>query len=112
MTDPNNPGTTPPAAPYGAAPGTPYTAPPAGPSTNILAILALVGAFVFAPAAIVLGHIALGQIKRTGEAGHQLALWGMILGYVFTGLWILIIIFSVVLPFLIVGAAMTSGSMY
>lgn len=112
MTDSNTPETPPPAAPYGAAPGTPYTAPPTGPSTNILAILALIGAFVFAPAGIVLGHIALGQIKRTGEGGHQLALWGMILGYVFTALWLLILVFSVLLPFLIFGAAVTSGSMY
>jgi hypothetical protein len=87
MTDP----TTPPVAPY--------TAPASqGQPTNVLAIIALIGAFVLAPVGIICGHIALGQIKRTGEGGHALALWGTILGYVFTILWILIIVFSFVLP--------------
>lgn len=61
----------------------PYTQ---GPGTNILAILALVFAFVFAPAGIVLGHIAKRQIRQTGEQGDQLATWGLILGYIFTAL--------------------------
>jgi hypothetical protein len=85
---------------------TPYTAPAAGtgPRTNTLAIVALIAAFVFPIAGIIVGHIALGQIKRTGEAGHGLALWGTILGYVFTVVYILIIILSVVLPAIILGS--------
>ena len=47
--------------------------PPAGGGTNVLAILSLVLAFVFAPAGVVLGHLAKRQIRRTGEAGDQLA---------------------------------------
>ena len=69
-----------------------YYAPPYGYSprgTNLLAILALVFAFVFAPAAIVLGHIARRQIQQTGEDGDGLALAGMIVGYVFTGMLVL-----------------------
>lgn len=89
---------TPPPAPYGAP------APGAGRPTNVLAIIALIGAFVFPLAGIICGHIALGQIKRTGEGGHGLALWGTILGYVFTVLYILIIVLSFVIPFLILGA--------
>jgi len=75
----------------------PPAAPPAAPSgaTNTLAIIALIAAFVLPPAGIVVGHIALGQIKRTGEAGHGLALWGTILGYLFT---IAYVMFFVVLP--------------
>src|SRR4051812_39421393 len=38
-----------------------------GPSTNTLAIVALVTAFVCFPAAVVLGIIALVQIRRTGQ---------------------------------------------
>jgi|SRR5690606_10973480 len=72
--------------------GQPYAAAPAGPRTNTLAIIALIGAFVFAPVGIICGHIAMGQIKRTGEGGQALALWGTILGYVFTALWIIGII--------------------
>ena len=51
-----------------------------------MAILSLVFAFVFAPAGIVLGHLAKRQIRRTGEEGDQLATWGLVLSYVFTGL--------------------------
>jgi hypothetical protein len=83
---------------------TPYAAPAAGPRTNTLAIVALIAAFVVPLAGIIVGHIALGQIKKTGEAGHGLALWGTILGYVFTALYIIIIFVSAILPFLILGS--------
>lgn len=79
---------------------TPYTAPAAGtgPRTNTLAIIALIAAFVVPLAGIIVGHIALGQIKRTGEAGHGLALAGTILGYVFTiGYIILFIVYAIFL---------------
>jgi hypothetical protein len=88
--------TPPPAAPpaqpaypaYGQTPAPGYNAPP----TNTLAILALVLAFVISPGGIICGHIALNQIKRTGEGGRGLALAGLIIGYVFTGFWVLYII--------------------
>jgi hypothetical protein len=38
--------------------------------TNVMSILSLVFAFVFAPLGIVFGHIAKKQIRRTGE-GRQ-----------------------------------------
>ncbi len=50
-------------APYGQP--DPYGRRP----TNTLAVLALVFAFLIAPLGIVFGHIARGQIKRTGEEG-------------------------------------------
>jgi Domain of unknown function (DUF4190) len=68
----------------------PYGAPgymPA-PATNTMAILALVFAFVFSPAAIVLGHVAKKQIRQTGEGGDGLATAGLWLGYIFTGLYV------------------------
>jgi hypothetical protein len=56
--------------------------------TNSLAIASLacgVGQFVFGPLAtipaIVLGHIARSQIRRTGEQGAGLALTGLVLGW-------------------------------
>lgn len=120
MTDPQPPvppvpspdgATPPPAAPaapaaypaYGqpAAPG--YYAPP----TNTLAILALVLGFVVPLGGIICGHLALGQIKRTGEAGHGLAMAGLIIGYVFTGLTILIVIGYIVAIALTFGAVAT-----
>ena len=40
--------------------------------------------------AIVFGHMAKKQIKETGEQGDGLATAGLILGYVFTGITVLI----------------------
>lgn len=62
------------------------------PPTNALAIIAFVLAFVMPLGAIVCGHIAIGQIRRTGEQGHGLALAGTILGWVFTGLIALMVL--------------------
>ena len=45
---------------------------------------------------IIAGHIALGQIKRTGEGGHGLALAGTIIGYVLTGLGLLVALFYII----------------
>ncbi|MCZ2824175.1 MULTISPECIES: DUF4190 domain-containing protein [unclassified Modestobacter] len=48
--------------------------------TNQLAIVALVAAFVFAPVGLVLGLLARGQIRRSGEQGDGLALAAAIVG--------------------------------
>lgn len=88
--------TSQPPAPYGTGPlppgqlpavqpAPPYYYAPARP-TNTMAILALVSGLLFAPAGIVLGHIARKQIRQTGEEGDGLALAGLILGYIGTGL--------------------------
>ena len=84
-------------SPYGAQPGygQPMYAPVA--TTNTLAILALVFAFVFPLAAIVLGHLAKKQIRQTGEQGEGLATAGLVLGYIFTVIGGLICAFYVVL---------------
>ncbi|XVU24901.1 DUF4190 domain-containing protein [Actinoplanes sp. CA-054009] len=91
--------------PYGAQPG--YGAPyqPVT-STNTMAILALVFAFVFSPAAIVLGHIAKKQIRQTGEQGDGLATAGLWLGYIFTALGLLVCIGYVI----IIAVAVNSGT--
>ncbi|WP_026189724.1 DUF4190 domain-containing protein [Salinispora mooreana] len=64
-------------------------APPQSPPTNILAVLSLVFAFVFAPAGIVLGHVARRQLRTSGESGGQLATVGLVLSYIFTVLGLL-----------------------
>lgn len=81
----------PPAPTYAGQPA-PGAQPSAHKKTNLMAILSLVGAFVFPIAGIILGHISLGQIKKTGEGGRGLGLTGTILGYVFTFLGLIIII--------------------
>ena len=77
---------TPPPSPYGG----PEV--PANERWNVLAIVAFVLAFVVSIGGIICGHIALSQIRRTGEKGRGLALAGTILGYVFTILGVLTII--------------------
>ena len=53
--------------------------------------------------AIVAGHIARGQIRRTGERGSTLALVGLILGYLhFVVLLLLLLV--VILVFVVAGA--------
>ncbi|MGE2767303.1 DUF4190 domain-containing protein [Rhodococcus sp. 1.20] len=47
-----------------------------------------------------LGHISLAQIKRTGEQGRGLAIAGLVIGYIFTALLVL----SIVWMFLIANA--------
>jgi hypothetical protein len=42
--------------------------------------------------AVILGHLARAQIKRTGERGDGMALAGLVLGYLGIGGWLLIIL--------------------
>lgn len=80
------------------------------PGTNVLAIISLISAFFVSIAAIITGHIALAQIKRTGEKGRGLALAGLIIGYVSVALGALLVIAWLVLFFSIMGNSMsTSG---
>lgn len=81
----------------------PYQPYPPAPPTNGLAIAALVcgvGGFViglsFIPA-IICGHLARAQIRRTGEQGAGLALAGIILGYVGIALFIALVALFVVI---------------
>ncbi|MBU1586422.1 MAG: DUF4190 domain-containing protein [Actinobacteria bacterium] len=78
---------------------------PAGPARpwNVLAIvslaIAIVGFSWISLGAVITGHIALSQIKKTGEQGHGLALAGTIIGYVgiaVTLIWIPIVIFGII----------------
>ena len=90
--------TTPPPAPPA------YSAQPVLPRTNVLAIIALVLGIFVPIGGIICGHIALGQIKRTGEAGHGLALVGTIIGYAFTIIGIVATIAYIVFVVAIVSA--------
>jgi len=58
-----------------------------------MAVVALVGALVFAPLGIVFGHIALSQIRRSDEDGKGLAIAGLVIGYIFTVVFLLVIVF-------------------
>ncbi|MCS5717284.1 DUF4190 domain-containing protein [Herbiconiux sp. CPCC 205763] len=81
---------------------------PPQPKTNILGIVTLVlGILGFGVIPVITGHIALNQIKKTGEDGRGLTLAGLILGYVTLAGWLLIAAFWVALAgFAVVGAAL------
>jgi len=68
---------------------------------NVLATLSVVFAFVFAPVGAILGHLALSQIRHTGERGRDRALVGVTLSYVFI---------TVAVVALIVGTTLTDNS--
>ena len=91
---------------------TPYSAPPPAAGTNVLAIIALVASFFVPIAGIICGHIALAQIKRTGEQGRGLALAGLIIGYVFTALILLYFLFIIVVIVIAAGSGAAATSSF
>lgn len=103
-----------PEAPYtGQAPyATAYTQQATTNTFAIISFISSITAFFFgitALAGIIFGHIALKQIRERGEGGRGFALAGLIMGYVFTGLFILSLLFI----FTIIGiGAAAGGSSY
>ena len=74
---------------YGATQG--YTPYPAPAKTNALAVISMIASivgfiwilpFIGSVAGVIMGHISLRQIPRTGETGRGMALAGLIVGYV------------------------------
>jgi hypothetical protein len=112
MYDPYNQGGYPPANYYGPPGGPVYQA-----TTNGLAITALIMGIlgfltcgVTSVLALIFGHIASSQIKRTGENGQGMALTGIILGWTLTGLWILYWVLVVVVGVAGLGTSIGQGS--
>jgi hypothetical protein len=58
---------------------------------NMLAILALLLACIGGAPALVFGHIAIGQIKESGERGMLMARIATALGYFWLVVWVVII---------------------
>ena len=99
-----------PTQPYGGQPyGTqPYgSPPPATQKTNTLAIIALVLAFFVSLGGVICGHIALAQIKRTGEQGRGLAIAALVLGYIGIALGLLFLLVYVIA----IASAVSSGAL-
>ncbi|WP_353815954.1 DUF4190 domain-containing protein [Agromyces sp. SYSU T00266] len=100
---------------YGTAPA-PWTPPVTAPQ-NVLAWVAFglgLGSLMFGPissiAAIVCGHIARAQIRRTGEQGAGAALTGLIFGYVLTiGMVVAIVLYVLLVVAIVAGTAYSSG---
>ncbi|KAM9862871.1 hypothetical protein ACI1US_01232 [Leucobacter sp. BZR 635] len=93
----------------GYAPQPGYHMTQALPPMNVFAIIGFVAVFFSGLVGVILGHIALSQIKRTGERGRGLALSATIIGYVrlageILGAFLLLAMFGVF------GYAAASGS--
>lgn len=72
--------------------------------TNTAAIISmissLVGWFSFGVlclVGVILGHVSLKQIKRTGETGRGMAVTGLVVGYIGIAGWILVMIGLVIM---------------
>ncbi|MBE3123580.1 MAG: DUF4190 domain-containing protein [Planctomycetes bacterium] len=93
--------------------------PPAPPQTNGLAVASLVLGIISlacsqcltAIPGIIFGHIALGQIRRSGgtQGGRGLAIGGLVTGYISVGIVLLVLIAYAALLFLSVGGAVLSS---
>ncbi|MEV8631499.1 DUF4190 domain-containing protein [Streptosporangium sp. NPDC051023] len=105
---------------YGTPPGGGYdpygygAQPPRG--NNGMAIAALImgiaGLFVCGVTSIVgivLGHISLGQIKRTGEEGRGMAIAGLVLSYFGVACWLIVLVVWLVAIGVLAGSASYTG---
>ena len=101
-------GDSPPAPLYYGVPPTPQALPPRGRTGefNELGVVALIASCIgFSIPGIVMGHIALSQIKKNGQTGHGFALAAVIVGYVVTVVVILAVIAFVVLMIFVISTA-------
>ncbi len=65
---------------------------------NALATLSVVFAFVFAPVGLILGHLGLSQIRRSGERGRDRALVGVTLSYAFITAAVVALVVGAMVP--------------
>ena len=101
----------------GVAYPVPYGGAPTQPPQNVLAWVSLGLAIAFvlfgvltSIPAIICGHIARSQIRRTGDQGDAAALTGLVLGDVFTALAVLGIIAVAVFYVGLAAAAIAAGA--
>lgn len=89
-----------------------------GRTTNVLAIISmtasiigLVSFAILSIAGVIMGHIALSQIKRRGEAGRGMAIAGLIVGYAGIAFWILMVVLWIAFLGIFVTAAGASSTL-
>ena len=92
-----------PAAAYSAAPRKPEATTMG--FTNTYAVLTIIFAFIAPLAGIIFGHLSLGQIKRTGDAGRGIALTGLIISYAYFVALALFFIFYIGFIIVMIGTA-------
>lgn len=82
-----------------AATGTPTSVLAQQTRTNALAVLALIFSILGGWIGVLLGHIALWQIKRTRERGRWMAVTALVVGYGWIALYLSFIITGIVTAF-------------
>ncbi|MGH9465875.1 MAG: DUF4190 domain-containing protein [Terriglobales bacterium] len=108
---------SPPPPAFAPAPPAPASAAPTRVESNGLAIASLVLGILWfywlgSILAVVFGHVALAQIRRSGgsSTGRGMAIAGLVLGYVGIAFLILIIVFAVSMPLLFHGHHLVRGA--
>ena len=76
-----------------SAPGAVRPTSAAKPRINRLAIVALVLALIGGPFAAIFGHLALAQVRASGERGRTIALVATVLGYVWLAVGIGVLVY-------------------
>ncbi|GII02489.1 DUF4190 domain-containing protein [Planobispora takensis] len=80
-------------------------------ATLVMGIAGLFVCGVTSLVGIVLGHVSLGQIKRTGEEGRSMAIAGLVLSYFGVACWVIVLLVWLgLLGVLFGGAAVSSYS--
>jgi hypothetical protein len=77
---------------------------------SLICSLAGLAIYVSAPVGAILGHVARKQIRETGEQGDGMALAGIIVGWVVTGLGLCLCLVVLVVPALFALLAGTGGA--
>ncbi len=84
----------------------PATPAPGSGELNDLAVFALIASCIgLSIPGLIMGHIALRQIRKSGETGHGFALAAVIVGYVITVLVLLAVVVFVVFMIAVLVAA-------
>ncbi|GAA0246410.1 hypothetical protein GCM10009527_048870 [Actinomadura nitritigenes] len=78
----------------------------------VLGLIGIVSCGTTSILAIIFGHVAQSQIKRTHEEGQGMATAGLILGYIVTGLWLIVWVFYLWLWAIVFGSAATTSTTY
>ncbi|KKI18412.1 MULTISPECIES: DUF4190 domain-containing protein [unclassified Leucobacter] len=89
--------------PYPGPAQPPFQPQPEAP-LNALSLVSFIGSFFIGLVGIICGHIALKQIKRSGERGHGFALAGTIIGYVTLAFELIAVGFLILFGVFAVGA--------
>lgn len=79
------------------------------PPINTMALVGFILSFFVSIAGIVCGHIALSQIRRTGEPGREFAIAALAIGYAVTGF---VVLFFVIYLVILVFTLLTVGAVW